>query len=130
MRTIICGSLLLLLHASSHADLAADMRQLRSTISETAKTSKELGSLTGANDTSQGAATESALSGIKEGDVLIGKISSIKLFREPAKKAELIATINKNEEMIYTGNQVNGFYSVATNGKDDGWVEKVLVKKR
>ncbi|MBF4988133.1 SH3 domain-containing protein [Methylophilus sp. 14] len=133
MRTLACV-LLLMLYSESRADLASDLRQLRSTISETAKTSKELGSFAGSTEDSRNSdANESAgttRQGVKEGDILVAKISNIKLFKEPSKKSVSIGTLSKQDEMIYTGNQVDGFYSVTTSNKDDAWVEKILVKKR
>lgn len=139
MRAIACGIILLSIYTLAYADLAADLRQLRGAISETAKTGKELGSLVNTNEappsqlSSQGlsAAENTAVqTGVNEGDILIGKLANIKLFKEPSKKAGSMGTLTKSDEMIYTGTQANGFYSVATANKGDGWVEKVLVKKR
>ncbi len=115
-----------------HADLAGDLRQLRNTISETAKTGKELNSLTGGGEAPEQSVAKSnaAASGINEGDILVGKIGNIKLFKEPSKKADSAGSLTKSDEMIYTGTEANGFYSVATANKGEGWVEKILVKRR
>lgn len=133
MRTLV-STLLLMLYSESHADLSSDLRQLRNTISETAKTSKELGNLTGSTEDSRNSGANEGVGtigqGVKEGDILVAKISNIKLFKEPSKKSVPIGTLSKQDEMIYTGNQVDGFYSVTTSNKDDAWVEKILVKKR
>jgi hypothetical protein len=134
MRVIVCGILLFSMITLTHADLAGDLRQLRNTISETAKTGKELGSLTGGNDghPQNGNATGSTtfLPSLNEGDILVAKIANIKLFKEPSKKAESVATLTKHDELLYTGSQVDGFYSVTTGNKGEGWVEKILVKRR
>lgn len=134
MRAFVYVVVWLACHPLCHADLASDLRQLRNTISETAKTSKELGSLTGSSEdakTSGGIENiATTWQGVKEGDFLVAKISSIKLFKEPSKKSAVIGTLSKQDDMIYTGAQVEGFYAVATGGKEDGWVEKILVKKR
>lgn len=116
----------------AHADLASDLRQLRSTISETAKTGKELNSLTGGGEVPEQNAAKSnaSASGINEGDILIGKIGNIKLFKEPSKKADSAGSLTKSDEMVYTGTEANGFYSVVTANKGEGWVEKLFVKKR
>ena len=135
MRTIACGILLLSINTLTHADLAADLRQLRSAISESAQTGKELANLTGSTST---ASPQSApinentpvQTGVNEGDILVGKLANIKLFKEPSKKAGSMGTLTKSDEMIYTGTQANGFYSVTTANKGEGWVEKVLVKIR
>lgn len=117
----------------AHADLAQDLRQLRNTISETSKTGKELGNLTGygsdAGRPANAATPTTAASGLHEGDVLVGKIANIKLYQEADKKARIAAKLGHSDELIYTGVEANGFYSVASNN-GDGWVEKVLVKKR
>ena len=80
MRTIACGILLLSINTLSHADLAADLRQLRSAISESAQTGKELANLTGSTST---ASPQSApinentpvQTGVNEGDILVGKLA-------------------------------------------------------
>lgn len=132
MKRLVLAALALSWVQLVQADLAGDLRQLRNTISETAKTGKELSSLAGSGEASeQNAAKNNApASGINEGDILVGKIGNIKLFREPSKKSESAGSLTKSDEMIYTGTEANGFYSVATANKGEGWVEKVLVKRR
>lgn len=134
MRTFACGILFLSINTFAFADLAADLRQLRSAISETAQAGKELTNLTG--DTGVASSPSTLENGntnlqtvVNEGDILVGKLPNIKLFKEPSKKAGSLGTLTKSDEMIYTGNQANGFYSVATANKGEGWVDKILVKK-
>lgn len=134
-------SILILLYCSlANADLAQDLRQLRNTISETSKTGKELSEFAGVGNSNlqqppvqpNTSVRNNALQNgnVNEGDILVGKIGNIKLFAEPSKKAASNGTLTKHEELIYTGTEVNGFYSVATASKGEGWVEKVLVRKR
>lgn len=134
-------SLLILFNCSlANADLAQDLRQLRNTISETSRTGKELGELAGVgNNNQQQSPVQPSTSvrnstpqngNVNEGDILVGKIGNIKLFTEPSKKAASNGTLTKHEELIYTGTEANGYYSVTTANKGDGWVEKVLVKKK
>lgn len=134
MRVIAYAMILLSMNTLAYADLAADLRQLRGVISETANTSKALGGLVNTSERPQpstpAAVNATTASAINEGDILIGKLANIKLFKEPSKKAEGLGALTKSDEMIYTGTQANGFYSVATANKGDGWVEIVLVKKR
>lgn len=134
IKKTLLSLVLLITFNAAQADLAADLRQLRGVISETANTSKELGGLVGGNETTAKSPvpTESvtAPSDINEGDILISKIANIKLLKDPSKKAERAASLTRSDEMIYTGVQENGFYSVATANKGEGWVEKILVKKR
>lgn len=134
MHAIACGVILFSMNTLAYADLAADIRQLRGVVSETANTSKELGSLVNTSETPPHSTpvpeNTATSSGINDGDILVGKLANIKLFKEPSKKAESLGTLTRSDEMVYTGTQANGFYSVATANKGDGWVEKVLVKKR
>ncbi len=132
-RIFIASVIFLLLSLLAHADLAQDLRQLRNTISETSKTGKELGDLAGysneTNSPAKSTITSSTVSEMREGDVLVGKIANIKLYQEADKKAKVLARLGRSDELIFTGVESNGFYSVASNG-GDGWVEKMLVKKR
>lgn len=124
----------LLMSPLAHADLAQDLRQLRNTISETARTGKEVSGLLGGGDQAKHNAEttpgNTASSEVSEGAILIGKIGNIKLYAEPNKKALSSGTLTRHEELVYTGTEINGFYSVATASKGEGWVEKVLVRKR
>lgn len=62
-----------------------------------------------------------------EGDVLKPKIGNVKVFAGPSEGAT-VATLNRNDEIIYMGKEENGFISVET-GAGSGWVKKVLVQK-
>ncbi|MGV3582095.1 MAG: hypothetical protein ACO1N8_07290 [Methylophilus sp.] len=139
IRGSILALLPLLFCQVAYADLAQDLRQLRNTISETSRTGKELGELAGVGNSNQqppvqpntGVQNNVLQNGnVNEGDILVGKIGNIKLFAEPSKQAVNNGTLTKHEEFIYTGTEVNGYYSVTTANKGDGWVEKVLVKKK
>lgn len=139
MNRIVLASMITLFSSLAHADLASDLRQLRSTISETARTGKELSEVTGVGNSSQQPPVQPNTSvrnnalqngNLNEGDILVGKIGNIRLFTEPSKKAASNGTLTKHEELIYTGTEANGYYSVTTANKGDGWVEKVLVKKK
>jgi hypothetical protein len=66
--------------------------------------------------------------GLEEGDVVTGKIGGLKVYAEPSKKAKLVGTVGKGEELIYKGDEKNGFILVQGND-GEGWVEKLLIKK-
>jgi hypothetical protein len=132
---ITIAAILLSISTLAHADLATDLRQLRNTISETSKTSKELGGLVGpARDSATAQSTNSIqavpnTSGLSEGDILVSKIANIKLYQDADKKAKVLTKLGGSDELIYTGIESNGFYSIASNN-GEGWVEKILVRKR
>ena len=64
-----------------------------------------------------------------EGDVLIPKIDNIKLFAEPKDGARVAGTLKKANELVFLGEEKEGYVKV--QGSDgDGWVKKTLVSKK
>jgi len=63
-----------------------------------------------------------------EGDTIVPKIANVKLFASPADGAKAVATLSKGDEMIFMGEEQNGFLKVES-GNGSGWVKKVLVSK-
>ena len=63
-----------------------------------------------------------------EGDVLYPKIGGLKLLGSGADGAKVIATLAKTDEMIYMGEEQNGYLKVES-GSGSGWVKKILVAK-
>lgn len=64
----------------------------------------------------------------ESGDVITGKIGGLKMYSKPSKTSKVVTSLPKGEEVIYTGEEKNGFMSVQGNS-GEGWVEKILVKK-
>ncbi len=62
------------------------------------------------------------------GDVITGKIGGLKMYSQPSKTSKVLASLPKGEEIIFTGEEKNGFMSVQGNS-GEGWVEKILVRK-
>jgi curli biogenesis system outer membrane secretion channel CsgG len=62
-----------------------------------------------------------------EGDVVRPKIANVKLFAQ-AGEGKTIATLSRNDELIYMGAEENGFIQVES-GSGSGWVKKILVAK-
>ncbi len=62
------------------------------------------------------------------GDVITGKIGGLKMYSQPSKTSRVLASLPKGEEIIFTGEEKNGFMSVQGNS-GEGWVEKILVRK-
>ena len=63
-----------------------------------------------------------------EGDVLYPKIAGVKIMAAAGEAGKAIATLDKGEELIYMGEEQNGFLKVES-GKGGGWVKKILVTK-
>jgi hypothetical protein len=63
-----------------------------------------------------------------EGDTIVPKIANVKLFASPADGAKTVATLAKGDEMIFMGEEKDGFLKVES-GSGSGWVKKVLVSK-
>jgi hypothetical protein len=64
-----------------------------------------------------------------EGDVLTPKIENVKLLAEPSAQAQAVATLKKGEELVYLGEEKDGFLKVQS-GSAEGWVKKALLRKR
>lgn len=66
--------------------------------------------------------------GFQTGDVLTGKIGGLKVYADPNKKSKILSSLQKGDELVFTGEEKNGF--LAVEGNDGaGWVDKNLVKK-
>jgi len=63
-----------------------------------------------------------------EGDTIVPKIANVKLLASPADSAKTVTTLAKGDEMIFMGEEQNGFLKVES-GSGSGWVKKVLVSK-
>jgi hypothetical protein len=62
------------------------------------------------------------------GDVMMAKIAGVKVLKGPADSAGELMALTKTDEVLYLGEERNGFVKV-TSPKGDGWVKKVLLKK-
>ncbi|MES2958663.1 MAG: peptidoglycan-binding protein [Pseudomonadota bacterium] len=63
-----------------------------------------------------------------EGDVMVAKIAGAKVLRSPADSAGVLMALSKTDEVLFLGEEKNGFMKV-TSPQGDGWVRKVLLKK-
>jgi len=63
-----------------------------------------------------------------EGDVLYPKIAGVKLLGSAGEAGKAIATLAKGDEMIYMGEEQDGYLKVES-GSGSGWVKKILVAK-
>ena len=61
------------------------------------------------------------------GDVYVPKISGVKVFRSAGEGPEL-TTLGRTEEVIFEGEEQNGFMKIATP-KGSGWVKAIMMRK-
>jgi hypothetical protein len=64
-----------------------------------------------------------------EGDVLSPKIDNVKLLATPADGARAVATLKKTDELVFLGEDKDGFLKVQ-GSVAEGWVKKTLVAKK
>lgn len=67
---------------------------------------------------------------IKSGDVITPKVDKIKILKDSNKKSAKLAQASKSDSLIYMGEEQNGLYKVTTSEGNEGWVDKLLVKKQ
>lgn len=63
------------------------------------------------------------------GDVMVPKIAGARVLRGPQDNAPLLMTLGRGEEVLFLGEETNGFIKV-TAPQGDGWIKKILVQKR
>lgn len=63
------------------------------------------------------------------GDVLVSKIGNVKVYKLADSKSAKVAQLGKAANLVFTGEEQNGYCRVKTE-KGDGWVEKIMVKKQ
>jgi len=83
------------------------------------KTHSEAGDVNAANSTRAGAPQ-------KAGEILMARIANVKLYAGPSKDSKVVATLQKSDELIASGDQKNGFVQVDASNFS-GWVQKTLV---
>lgn len=61
----------------------------------------------------------------EEGDLLHPRIDNVKVYAEPSEAAKVVKTLHKEDEIIFLGEQKEGFLKVEGSGA--GWVKKIMV---
>jgi hypothetical protein len=64
-----------------------------------------------------------------EGDVLVPKIDNVKQLAEPSDGARSVATLKKSDELVFLGQEKDGYVKVQGSSAE-GWVKKTLVSKK
>ena len=63
-----------------------------------------------------------------EGDTVVPKIGNLKVYSSPSESGKTVATLSKGEEMIFMGEEKDGFLRIES-GNGAGWVKKVLITR-
>lgn len=63
-----------------------------------------------------------------EGEMVVPKIGNLRVMAQPSDSAKAVATLGKGEEMIFMGEEQDGFIKVESS-KGGGWVKKILVTR-
>lgn len=63
-----------------------------------------------------------------EGDTIVPKIGNLKMYSQASDSSKALATLSKGDEMIFMGEEKDGFLKVET-GSGSGWVKKVLITR-
>jgi hypothetical protein len=64
-----------------------------------------------------------------DGDVLSPKIDNVKLLVDCAEGARSVATVRKADELVFLGEEKNGYVKVQGSSAE-GWIKKTLVAKK
>jgi Curli production assembly/transport component CsgG len=64
-----------------------------------------------------------------EGDVLMPKIDNVKQLADPADGSRAVATLKKGDELVFLGEEKDGYVKVQ-GSTAEGWVKKTLVSKK
>lgn len=130
MKRIFLLSIFTIYTGLANAALFEDLRELRSTLGEVTRTTREVNVLSKEATPAKPATDQASLSSeIKSGDILVAKVANVKVLKEANKKSAKLAQVSKSDELIYMGEEQNGLYLV-TAPDGEGWVDKILVKRR
>lgn len=69
-----------------------------------------------------------ARASLQAGDSLVGKINAVPVYPESSRSSRVLTRLAKADEVVYMGDESNGFYRVTTSS-GEGWVDKLLVRK-
>jgi hypothetical protein len=64
---------------------------------------------------------------LEVGSIFKPKIAGIQLYSQSKKSSKIVARIGKDSEMVFTGEDENGFIKVQSV-EGEGWVEKIMVR--
>ncbi|MEO6276182.1 SH3 domain-containing protein, partial [Roseateles sp.] len=76
-------------------------------------------------DANAGASTQAGAP-INAGQMLAPKISNVKAYATPSREGKVVATLNRSDELVATGEVKDGFVKV-DSANFSGWVQRTLV---
>lgn len=135
LTSIAFVSLLTGLPLSANAGFLDSIRSVQSTIGSIGQTANTIrGSKQAVEDLTeevglkgQSSEQSNVMGGkLAAGAVLQGKLNSTTLYSQPNKSSASVATLSRQDIMIYMGSEKNDFYYVQSD-KGEGWVSKPLV---
>ena len=62
------------------------------------------------------------------GDVMVPKIAGVRVLKAPNDGAPEVQSLGRGDEVLFLGDESNGFMKV-TASRGDGWVKKILLRK-
>ena len=65
--------------------------------------------------------------GLNSGDIVRPKINGVKIYIDANETSQLVGKLTKQDELIYLGEEINGFIKVDGNFK--GWLDKRMITK-
>ena len=63
---------------------------------------------------------------MKPGQMLAAKIANVRVYAEPSRESAVVGTLQRNDDLVATGDVKNGFVMVDT-ANFSGWVQRTLV---
>ncbi|WP_457324088.1 CsgG/HfaB family protein [Roseateles sp. P5_E11] len=78
-----------------------------------------------AGDANAGASTQAGAP-VPAGQMLVAKISNVKAYAAPSRDSKVVATLNRSDELVATGEVKDGFVKVDA-ANFSGWVQRTLV---
>lgn len=69
-----------------------------------------------------------ARSAYDKGEILVPKISGVRIHAQPSEASKVVGTLSKNDEVISLGTEKDGFLNVR-GSKGSGWVETMMLRQ-
>lgn len=110
---------------NNYNEIVVAIRELKSLVAPTAT---PVASENAANSVKATNSSNPVAAAFNAGDVLLPKIAGIKVFEKPNSTSKLIYAMKKEDEMVFMGEEKDGYLNVqGANG--EGWVDKKMIKK-